>query len=416
MHIEAIRLQNLRTFVDARIAFADPDDSAGRPTGNVHVLLGGNSAGKSTVLRAIAASVLAPVLERAAGLTGHRWLRRSPAGSGDTAPPADDIARVETGVRLHRQDLLGREWLPLHMQVERMGDLELIDWLRPDDASLARELRQVQQVRDASAFFLVAYGASRWVDLQQQVPRVGALPLPQQRWHRVASLFDNRGLVPLAGWLPAYAAQNPGRYRQVVNLMNRLLPQGCRMIDPPRPASVEAADMFEMEGVALPFRGLSDGYQAYVGWVGDMLYQLCQGARSGRKLVDSHGVVLVDEIDLHLHPAWQRALLPTLATALPAIQFIVTTHSPLVLGALQPGNVAVLEPDRVRGTRIVRLAERVHGQSADQLLLSPYFGLDSTRPADVSDALEGLRRAGEAGDPAASAAYLRLLSCGEGGP
>lgn len=174
--------------------------------------------------------------------------------------------------------------------------------------------------------------------------------------------------------------------------------------------------MFEMEGVALPFRGLSDGYQAYVGWVGDMLYQLCQGARSGRKLVDSHGVVLVDEIDLHLHPAWQRALLPTLATALPAIQFIVTTHSPLVLGALQPGNVAVLEPDRVRGTRIVRLAERVHGQSADQLLLSPYFGLDSTRPADVSDALEGLRRAGEAGDPAASAAYLRLLSCGEGGP
>ena len=104
---------------------------------------------------------------------------------------------------------------------------ELIDWLRPADASLARELRQVQQVRDASAFFLVAYGASRWVDLQQQVPRVGALPLPQQRWHRVASLFDNRGLVPLAGWLPAYAAQNPGRYRQVVNLMNRLLPQGC---------------------------------------------------------------------------------------------------------------------------------------------------------------------------------------------
>ena len=66
------------------------------------------------------------------------------------------------------------------------------------------------------------------------------------------------------------------------------------------------------------------------------------GAQRGGKLREVSGVALVDEIDLHLHPEWQRVVLPKLAKALPSMQFIVTTHSPLVVASLASANLFVL--------------------------------------------------------------------------
>lgn len=415
VHVEAIRLQNLRAFRDARIDFRRADDAAAAGSlHNVHVLLGGNGAGKSSVLRAIALGVLAPVLERDATLERSAWVRRPPDAGAGSACIAEDAACIDVDLCLHEQDLLGRgsalRTLPMQARIERVGDRELIDWRRPQDGALGRELRLIQQVREPSAFFLVAYGASRWVDHAQAAAVAAPLPLARHRRERVASLFDNRGLVPLAAWLPAFATGNPGRHRQVVTLMNRLLPDGCRLAsgpsqDPPR---------FQIDGVQLPFAGLSDGYQAYIGWIGDLLHQLCMGGPSGRRLADNQGVVLVDEIDLHLHPAWQRALLTTLSQVLPKLQFIVTTHSPLVVGALQPENLVVLDHSDAQGSGCRRLPERVHGRSADEMLLSPYFGLATTRPAAVGASLERLRLASQHGDAAAAVAYLQLLAAGEG--
>jgi AAA domain, putative AbiEii toxin, Type IV TA system len=154
---------------------------------------------------------------------------------------------------------------------------------------------------------------------------------------------------------------------------------------------------------------LSDGYRAYIGWIGDMLFHLCMGAASGAKLIDTRGVVLVDEIDLHLHPAWQRVVLPTLSRALPNVQFIVTTHSPLVVGSLEATNLFTLV-EQDGAVTVKRLPEDVYGRSAEQILLSPYFGLDTTRAEGVSAELETLAQAAVDGDKGASMSYIRLLS------
>ena len=53
----------------------------------------------------------------------------------------------------------------------------------------------------------------------------------------------------------------------------------------------------------------------------------------------------VDEVDLHLHPAWQRQVVPTISRALPNLQFVLSTHSPIVAGTLSPKNIFVLEMD-----------------------------------------------------------------------
>ena len=78
----------------------------------------------------------------------------------------------------------------------------------------------------------------------------------------------------------------------------------------------EAADgepLFRLFGSDVPFQALSDDYRAYIGWIADLVYHLHLGTPRGTPLVSSRGIVLVDEVDLHLHPEWQRVVVPRLA-------------------------------------------------------------------------------------------------------
>ena len=62
-----------------------------------------------------------------------------------------------------------------------------------------------------------------------------------------------------------------------------------------------------------------------------------------RAILDTPGIVLIDEIDMHLHPSWQRDSTAGFTKAFPKVQFIVTTHSPQVLGSVPPDSIRVLE-------------------------------------------------------------------------
>jgi predicted ATP-binding protein involved in virulence len=194
-------------------------------------------------------------------------------------------------------------------------------------------------------------------------------------------------------------------------LINDLLPAKCKIQKTATQTQYGREYLFEINGIALPFGALSDGFRAYIGWIGDMLFHVCQGVASGLKLREMRGIVMVDEIDLHLHPEWQRSVVPTLAKALPNVQFILTTHSPLVVGSLMSQNLFVLAEEN--GSTIVkRLPEHVRGKSAEQILLSPYFGLESTRATPTATALSKLARSAVSGNTKASVDYLRILAEG----
>jgi len=100
--------------------------------------------------------------------------------------------------------------------------------------------------------------------------------------------------------------------------------------------------MIELEdkGYCL-FDSLSDGYRNMVAMVADIAHRAARlnphmGANAA---TECSGVVLIDEIDLHLHPKWQRRIVGDLQKAFPNIQFIATTHSPFILQSLVPGEV-----------------------------------------------------------------------------
>ncbi|MDY4921135.1 MAG: AAA family ATPase [Phascolarctobacterium sp.] len=113
---------------------------------------------------------------------------------------------------------------------------------------------------------------------------------------------------------------------------------------------------------------LSDGFRSVLSMVADLAYRMVRlNPQLGeRAVVDTPGVVFIDEIDMHLHPLWQQTVLPDLMRAFPQVQFIVTTHSPQVLSSVPPESVRVLVWGRkFEGVRRVNFAL---GASSAQIL------------------------------------------------
>lgn len=95
----------------------------------------------------------------------------------------------------------------------------------------------------------------------------------------------------------------------------------------------------------MPLSQMSDGYKSTISLIADIAYRMAVLNPQLREnvLKDTDGVVLIDEVDLHLHPAWQQRILSDLTEIFPKVQFIVTTHSPAVLGSVKSENLIILK-------------------------------------------------------------------------
>lgn len=381
MYIDQVKIRSLRCFNAADITLRHPPGNSDLKAPNVNLLLGDNGAGKTTVLRAIALAALAPIMAKNSGYVSHNMVRRDKTE-----------ASVEAEVVLHNQDLdetvaraTSEQRVRFGIGIHRRGDHEYLEDSTPSS-------RTKMYDDNSPAYLVVGYGATRRV-----ADAVGFSPNEQGksrvlRYQRVAGLFESDiALRPLVPWLPDLARQNKGRYAQVVDLIDRLLPEGASFLHA-RELGQYGEYLFRINGVAAPFSALSDGYRAYIGWIADLLYHVCMGAPPGEKLINNRGVVLVDEIDLHLHPEWQRVVVSTLAAALPNLQFVFSTHSPIVAGSLQGENIFVMEPSDSGATEVKQFTEPIYGLDAQQVLLSPYFGLTSTRAPEFVDEIEDLSR------------------------
>jgi predicted ATP-binding protein involved in virulence len=98
-------------------------------------------------------------------------------------------------------------------------------------------------------------------------------------------------------------------------------------------------------GRSLNFSQLPDGVRVALGWLADIVMRQEDASKVYRTEDDCPGVVLIDEIESHLHPKWQRIILPALKAAFPNVQFIVTTHSPFVISSCDGARVHILDRD-----------------------------------------------------------------------
>jgi len=423
MYIDYLSLENFRTFRKSRIDFVHPDQDfakLGFPAPklkNVNLLLGNNGLGKTTLLKAIALSALGPAVG-SSGIYANRLVRREPVPTkSEKAAKKNMIADgavLKAEFTTHPQDRTrGVNRIGSRVEVTKRRDLEEIRW-RPEggiDERAEAEIPWDSIFQSSSdAFFFVGYGATRRVEKRDRVDMGSRKSSSFDRAQRVQSLFEEAySLLPLSSWLPAMKKGNPGRHKQVCALINKLMGKGHYTFT----GEMEEGEyLFERGGLHVPFPALSDGYRAFLGWVGDLLYHICMTAPSGKRLDENCGMVLVDEIDLHLHPKWQMTVLHTLATELPKIQFIATSHSPLLVGSLEWMNIIVMESGPKQSSVAKRIDMPVHGLDADQVLLTDFFGMQSTRAPGKKRQLKELSLKARDGDTEAAKQILVEMSKG----
>jgi AAA domain, putative AbiEii toxin, Type IV TA system/AAA domain len=415
MYIKRLEFDNLRTFERAEVEFNYPD----RPLGpvkfdNVNLLLGDNASGKTTVLKAVALGTLAPLLAGSSGFVPYSLVRRK-NGSGS------EMASVKAAVQFgdgDKGDGPDEDEGALHLTALRASFQDRLQWEGPSPGD-SRLVKHLWEGADPG-YLVLGYGATRRVE-----PDVGSFSEEQRlksravRYLRVASLFEESvTLVPFSAWLPRLRDRKrktkknpslrPERYTEILGLLNELLAPHANI-----PAQPKSDDILvEVNSIAVPSGALSDGYRAFLGWTGDLLYHLVAATPDDCALRDQSGIVLVDEIDLHLHPEWQQRVIPTVARAFPKLQFIFTSHSPLVVGSLRQANVFVLERDERGVSQIKPSPSEVYGLSADQILTSEHFGLRSTRAEPFAQDLRDQAHKAQSGDPEAALKLLRMMTLG----
>ncbi len=136
-------------------------------------------------------------------------------------------------------------------------------------------------------------------------------------------------------------------------------------------------------GVDVPINLLSDGEKSLIALVSDLAKKLSITYPNMENPLEGEGIVLIDEIELHMHPTWQRMIIPRLTKTFPNCQFIVTTHSPQVLSHVQPESIYLLK--KIGKDIVVTKPQYSYGRDSNRILEDL---MDETeRPAEIQDQL-----------------------------
>lgn len=128
---------------------------------------------------------------------------------------------------------------------------------------------------------------------------------------------------------------------------------------------------------------LSDGYKCTLSLIADIAYRMAilNPQLLDKVLVETEGIVLIDEVDLHLHPTWQKRILKDLMEVFPKVQFIVTTHAPEVINSVKSESIIVL-----KNNRIADIVDETYGKDANAILREV---MDvATRPDEINQLFE----------------------------
>jgi hypothetical protein len=420
MYISRVRLENIRGFTGRRnvdLTLTRPDGSHAGWT----VLAGRNGSGKTSLLRAIALTVGGPGV--VPGLTPdlRAWmtvgLKTSSAVLQLVTAPEDfgsdnDRRAEELNVTLDWYVDKDRETSRPGSQPITIGSIAI---KAPGGMESDQQATSPWQA-DPIGWFCAAYGPfRRLVGGSAEAQRLMSTPGPAAR---LASLFyEDAALTEGVQWLidkHLRALEGKNGASALGNAAIRILADGL-LPDHYHVSEVDSDGIWVISsGHRFPLREMSDGYRSIAALVVDLIKQLhdCYGdlhfeVRDGVPMLTSPGVVIIDEVDAHLHVSWQRQIGTWLKTHFPNIQFIVTTHSPYICQAADPGGLIRLPgPSEDEPPEVVDqdLYDRVVYGSGDDAVLSELFGLEtpySERAEELRKELVPLEMsvlAGEAGE------------------
>ncbi|MFE9778627.1 AAA family ATPase [Streptomyces sp. NPDC005775] len=393
MYVSRVIVDNIKSFhgprtVDLRLT--RPDGSHAGWT----VLAGRNGSGKTTLLRALALALSGPVATRGLVQGFENWMSRGETVGVAHAKIVRDQAfdKFTASGRTTTNFWAGLRWTaPADGGGSRKGAQPALEGIRanPNTAS-ATPAQRGPWADNPVGWFCAAYGPFRRMaggsgEVQRLMLASGPVARQASLFHEDASLAEGVAWL-IEQHLRALEGREgaAGLKRAALSVLgDGLLPDGYRVED------VDSEGLWvTRDGHRFPLREMSDGFRTVAALVVDLLKQIHDSFGDEVFSADEDrppplhvpGVVIIDEIDAHLHVSWQRRIGPWLTSHFPNIQFIVTTHSPYICQAADPGGLIRLPGSAEdAGPEVVSedLYERVVYGSGDDAVLSELFGLDT---------------------------------------
>jgi hypothetical protein len=328
MYIKQITLENIRSVKRFEMKF--------KRQAGWHVLIGDNGSGKSTIIRAAALALLgedsAKALEAFEDFSN--WL-----------PPDNTEATINiTGIRDKYFDKPANRKADFvsEIKIKRNGKVNVTGVVKPQNALWGDGA--------LSGWFFAAYGPFRrlrggestFAHIQNTRPRIGAC---------LTAFRDDVALTQLTAWLKDLALDSgksksgktnkaKNKLQGIIEFINsaELLPGGAQLLND---IDSDGVKLIDRNGVKVSLYDMSDGYRSILSMTLDILRFMLETfdtniVFSGGKEqthIQIPGIVFIDEVDAHLHPTWQTEIGQWFTRYFPNIQFIVTTHSPIICRA-----------------------------------------------------------------------------------
>jgi energy-coupling factor transporter ATP-binding protein EcfA2 len=389
MWVESITLNNIKCFQQQEINFTRNPNAAhhqAKPY-NWITLLGENGVGKSTILQTLALLLAGPeaakeLMPRPAG-----WVRNENSPGRITIT----LHKEDSDVGIYGEDkkrqtfsysyfVTGSKALEIGNAKDKQTYTEPA--LIEDRAKILSWLRANTFASGNQGWFAVGYGAFRRLTRLSQVI-IPSLEQPKRSSNFFTQFNEDTSLSSFERWMvyldyrlakdqSDMKAQKMKRVGEEAII--KLLPGDVQIVG----VTAEGLIEFLVDGQRVPSIGLSDGFRSVIALAGDLIWRLMQAFPNLDDPTTASGVVLIDELDIHLHPSWQRDIAVWLQQVFPNLQFFVATHSPLV-AAGAGDNALTLRLDMVDNQlQITKIPYVDLAAGVDRTLKSPAFGLQST--------------------------------------
>jgi ABC-type cobalamin/Fe3+-siderophores transport system ATPase subunit len=333
MHLKSAEIINIKSIGHFKMNFSGS---------GWYVVTGNNGVGKSTIIRSIALGLLGE--EQAKILSSFenfsKWLAPDQL-KGEITLTVSRYENIDNPVNSGENGKIAIATLKIE-RVNGDGSVKVQGSVIPDNALWGKN--------NLSGWFVAAYGPFRrlrggsefFAQLISSHPRLGAC---------LTAFRDDVALTQLINWLKDLALDAPQKVKAkntldgVINFINhsKLLPDEVQLLPDIDSSGIKVKDANDVE---VSLYDMSDGYRSVLSMTLDIIRFLIEVygvekvfAGPKQESISLPGVVLIDEIEAHLDPTWQTRIGNWFTQYFPAIQFIVTTHSPLICRAAEKGAI-----------------------------------------------------------------------------
>ena len=336
MYIQKVNIENIKSIKNFEMEFENP--------AGWHVLIGDNGSGKSSIIQAIALALIGP--DEIAGIQPNwndflKWGENSGAIQLAITTSEDD-QKLSSGKHSRRKY---NSVISLKREEKEIISL--------DSQSPFKSIFRNNNIDDQIGWFSAGYGPfRRFTGGSEEIGKIFNNPSYSRLASHLSLFREDVALTEISKWLMKLKFQilektaKKSQLEQIKKFINSsgFLPHRTELKD----VSSSGVSFIDGNGADVLITQMSDGYRSILSLTFELIRQLSRvygderifkNVGKGNIVVDLPGVVLIDEIDAHLHPTWQTRIGQWFTKYFPNIQFIVTTHSPLVCRACENGSI-----------------------------------------------------------------------------